>query len=184
MRQLSRQALFGTRGMHGLVKILPAAVVVTFSQRPDVMERATKAAQGGDSLDGEATLVAMRPWLVPGAQIEAFVSVGQILKVTRQLAESFGGGDMPWPAIPAKSPPVAIALRADERFSEAAIMIPSPTLAAAYDQALSTRLRGGADENADADANGDPKDEDQGNSAPKSRDDSGAKGSASGGNGS
>ena len=184
MRQLSRQALFGTRGMHGLVKILPAAVVVTFSQRPDVMERATKAAQGGDSLDGEATLVAMRPWLVPGAQIEAFVSVGQILKVTRQLAESFGGGDMPWPAIPAKSPPVAIALRADERFSEAAIMIPSPTLAAAYDQALSTRLRSGADGNADADANGDPKDEDQGNRAPKSRDDSGAKGSASGGNGS
>ncbi len=156
LRQMSRQALFGSRGMHGLVKVLPAAVVVTFSQRPDVLERAVKAAQGGESLDGEATLVAMRPWLVPGAQIEAFVSVGQILKVARQLADSFGGGDMPWPTIPARSPPIAVALRADERSSEAAIMIPTPTLAAAYDQALAARLRGA--EGGDGDADGKAKD--------------------------
>lgn len=180
MRQLSRQALFGTRGMHGLVKVLPSAVVVTFSQRPDVLERAIKAAQGGESLDGEATLVAMRPWLVPGAQIEAFVSVGQIVKVARQLADSFGGGDIPWPAIPARSPPIAVALRADERSSEAAIMIPTPTLAAAYDQALSARLRGGADDGAEA--SGDPKSPGGSSDARDAKDGKSTKGSASDGN--
>lgn len=180
MRQLSRQALFGTRGMHGLVKVLPSAVVVTFSQRPDVLERAIKAAQGGESLDGEATLVAMRPWLVPGAQIEAFVSVGQIVKVARQLADSFGGGDIPWPAIPARSPPIAVALRADERSSEAAVMIPTPTLAAAYDQALSARLRGGADDGAEA--SGDPKSPGGSSDARDAKDGKSTKGSASDGN--
>ncbi|MBM4101846.1 MAG: hypothetical protein FJ256_06240 [Phycisphaerae bacterium] len=182
MRQLSRQALFGTRGMHGLVKVVPTGVVVTFSQRPDVLERAMKAAQGGDSLGGEPTLVAMRPWLVPGAQIEAFISVGQIVKVARQLADSFGGGDIPWPAIPARSPPIAVALRADERSSEAAIMIPTPTLAAAYDQALSSRLRGGAGGNADADASSDPNEAAGSKEAPNLKDGKGAKGSAGDGN--
>jgi len=180
MRQLSRQALFGTRGMHGLVKVLPSAVVVTFSQRPDVLERAIKAAQGGESLDGEATLVAMRPWLVPGAQIEAFVSVGQIVKVARQLADSFGGGDIPWPAIPVRSPPIAVALRADEPSSEAAIMIPTPTLAAAYDQALSARLRGGADDGAEA--SGGPKSPGGSSDARDAKDGKSTKGSASDGN--
>jgi len=180
MRQLSRQALFGSRGMHGFVEVLPAAVVVTFSQRPDVLDRAIKAAQGGESLDGEATLVAMRPWLVPGAQMEAFVSVGQIVKVARQLADSFGGGDIPWPAIPARSPPIAVALRADEGSSEAAMMIPTPTLAAAYDQALSSRLRGGAGDNADG--SGDPKSKSGSSDASNGKDGKNEKGSARDGN--
>lgn len=182
MRQLSKQALFGTRGMHGLVKVLPTGVVVTFSQRPDVLDRAIQAAQGGESLDGEATLVAMRPWLVPGAQIEAFVSVGQIVKVARQLADSFGGGDIPWPAIPARSPPIALSLRADERSSEAAIMVPTPTLAAAYDQALASRLRGGADESADAEAREQGESTKGSSDATDAKDRKSTQGSASGGN--
>lgn len=134
MQQLMRQAFFGGRGMHGFLKVLPSAVVVTMSQRPDVLARALAAANGGESLKDESVLVSMRPWLVPGSQCELFISAGQILKVVRQLAATFGGAEMQLPTIPAKSAPVAIALRIDPRAAELGVMIPTATLAAAYDQ--------------------------------------------------
>ena len=143
MRQLTRQAIFGSRGMHGFVKVMPKSVLITFSQRPDVLERAMAAANGGDSLKSESVLVAMRPWLVPGAQIEAFISIGQILKVVKQIADLFGGGGMELPSIPSRSPPIAIAIRSDPQSSEAAVMIPTAVLAAAYDQILSGAFGGG-----------------------------------------
>ncbi len=140
MQQLMRQAFFGGRGMHGFVKVLPDAVVVTFSQRPDVLARALAAATGGESLKDESVLVSMRPWLVPGAQCELFVSAGQILKVVRQLASTFGGGSMPLPTIAAKSAPVAFALRVDPRACELGVMIPTATLSAAYEQVVGALL--------------------------------------------
>lgn len=137
MQQLARQAMFGSRGMHGFVKILPSAVVITLSQRPDVLARAIAAARGGESLSADSVLVSMRPWIIPGAQIEAFISVGQILKVVRQLAQTFGGGGMQLPSIPTKSPPIAFAFRVSPQSAEAAAMIPTATLAAVYDQMMS-----------------------------------------------
>ncbi len=142
MQQLVRQAFFGGRGMHGFVKVLPNAVVVTMSQRPDVFARALAAANGGESLKDESVLASMRPWLVPGAQCELFISAGQILKVVRQLAGTFGGGELPIPTIAAKSAPVAIALRIDGRAAELGVMIPTATLAAAYDQIVSNFIDG------------------------------------------
>lgn len=142
MQQLMRQAFFGGRGMHGFVKVLPSAVVVTFSQRPDVLARALAAANGGESLKDESVLVSMRPWLVPGAQCELFISAGQILKVVRQLAATFGGAGMPLPTIAAKSAPVAIALRIDPRAAEFGVMIPTATLAAVYEQMMNSFIGG------------------------------------------
>ena len=150
MRQITRQAIFGSRGMHGFFKMMPKSVLITFSQRPDVLDRAIAAATGGDSLKDESVLVAMRPWLVPGAQIEAFISVGQILKVVKQIADSFGGGGMALPSIPSRSPPIAIALRSDPQSFEAAVMIPTAVLAAGYDQILSSALGGGRTKQTDA----------------------------------
>ncbi len=150
MRQITRQAIFGSRGMHGFVKVMPKSVLITFSQRPDVLDRAISAANGGDSLKDESVLVAMRPWLVPGAQVEAFISVGQILKVVKQIADSFGGGGMALPSIPSRSPPIAIALRSDPQSFEAAVMIPTAVLAAGYDQILSGAFGGGRTKQTDA----------------------------------
>ncbi len=142
MRQMMRQAIFGSRGMHGFVKVLPNAVVVTFSQRPDVLDRAVAAVAGGESLQDDSVLVAMRPWLVQGAQCEAFISVGQLLKVVRQLASAFGGGEFQLPTIPSRSPPVALALKVEPSSIEAAVMIPTATIAAIYDQAMSGAMGG------------------------------------------
>ncbi len=142
MRQMMRQAIFGSRGMHGFVQVLPSAVVITFSQRPDVLDRALTAAAGGESLKDDSVIVAMRPWLVPGAQCEAFISVGQILKVVRQLASTFGGGQMQLPTIPTRSPPVAFAFRVNPTATEASAMIPTATLAAVYDQVMSGAMGG------------------------------------------
>ena len=142
MQQLMRQAFFGARGMHGFGKALSGSVIVTFSQRPDVFARALAAANGGESLKDESVLVSMRPWLIPGAQCELFISAGQILKVVRQLASTFGMGEMKLPTIASKSAPIACALRIDPQAAELAVMIPTATLAAGYDQMLNSFLGG------------------------------------------
>ena len=45
--RLMRQVLLSARGLHGFVRTVPGAVVVTFSQRTDVLGRATAAATPG-----------------------------------------------------------------------------------------------------------------------------------------
>ena len=143
MQQMIRQASFGSRGMHGFVKVLPSAVIVTFSQRPDVLSRALAAASGGESLKDDTVLASMRPFMVRGAQVEGFISVGQILKVVRQLAQTFGGAGLQLPTIPSKSPPIALGFRVSPTAAEGAVMIPTATLAAVYDQMMRGAMGGG-----------------------------------------
>ncbi|MSR29401.1 MAG: hypothetical protein EXS03_07510 [Phycisphaerales bacterium] len=138
MRQMMRQAIFGPRGMHGFVKALPSALIVTFSQRPDVLARAMETQQGGESMASDAAIKSMRSWLVPGAQIEVFISVGQLLKIARQMADAFAGGAGQLPSIPTRSAPVALAIRAAPDECEVAVMVPTVVLGAVYDQAIAS----------------------------------------------
>lgn len=159
MRQFARQAIFGTRGMHGFFKSTPTSVVITFSQRPDVLGRAIGAAQGGSSLCDDSVLKSMQEWMIPGAQIEAFVSIGQIVKLARNLADAFGAGGMEMPSIPTKSAPIAIAFRWLPGNGEFAMMIPTPVLAGVFDQVMAQakrRLSGDAPDEP-SDAAGDPR---------------------------
>ena len=135
MRGLFRQALFGPRGLHGFAKVTPKGLVMTFSQRPDVLARALEAEAGGASMADDPVIESLAPWLVRGAQVSGFVSVGQILKIARQMADAFGGG-MDLPSIPTKSPPVAFAFKATPSEVETALMIPTAVLGALYDQAI------------------------------------------------
>ena len=144
MRQLSAQALFGSRGMHGFMKVVPArnALVITFSQRPDVLTRALASVEGGASLGDDVVIKAMDPWLVERPQVVGYLAVGQLVRAARQLTEMFGGaGDM-IPEIPARTEPIGGALRFGGGTIEMAAIVPTGTVAFLYDNARRSALGG------------------------------------------
>jgi len=138
-------AIFGGRGFVGFVKQTRGGVAMTFSQRADVLERATNVGQlpgaGGRSLADDATIKAYRSWLIDRADIEGFIGVGQFGKLLQQIASMVGGvggvgGDQPsLPQIPASVEPIAFALEIDKGTVESALVIPSGVLGVFFDAA-------------------------------------------------
>ncbi len=144
MRQLSAQALFGSRGMHGFMKVVPSrkSLIITFSQRPDVLTRALAAVEGGASLGDDVVIKAMDPWLVERPQVVGYLAVGQVVRAARQLTEMFGGaGDM-IPEIPARTEPIGGAMRFGGGTIEMAAIVPTGTVAFLYDNARRSALGG------------------------------------------
>ena len=144
MRQLSAQALFGSRGMHGFMKTVPSrkALIITFSQRPDVLTRALAAVEGGSSLGDDVVIKAMDPWLVERPQVVGYLAVGQVVRAARQLAEMFGGAGDAIPEIPARTEPIGGALRFGGGAIEMAAIVPTGTVAFLYDNARRSALGG------------------------------------------
>jgi hypothetical protein len=144
MRQLGAQALFGSRGMHGFMKVVPSrkSLIITFSQRPDVLTRALAAVEGGASLGDDVVIKAMDPWLVERPQVVGYLAVGQVVRAARQLTEMFGGaGDM-IPEIPARTEPIGGAMRFGGGTIEMAAIVPTGTVAFLYDNARRSALGG------------------------------------------
>ncbi|MFO0873458.1 MAG: hypothetical protein U0575_05745 [Phycisphaerales bacterium] len=137
MRALAKSILFGQRGVHGFAKPLDDALVITSSQRPDVLRRAVAAASGtGEKrLGANATVAAMREFLLPDADIEAFVGVGAIGKLVRSAMAAFGGGDAKQPELDFGPEPIGLALEVDRHDVEGAIVIPAAMVGIAVDMA-------------------------------------------------
>ncbi len=140
MQRLSKQFIVSSRGLHGFARELPGALVVTYSQRTDVLDRACSAASGTSkkTLATNGMVRAMSPWLIADADIVVFVGVGQLLTAARQVAESFPGGaaDM-LPIAPEGLEPIATAVRSRDATWEFAVVIPSGVLGVAFDAAKS-----------------------------------------------
>jgi hypothetical protein len=140
MQRIISQAIYGSRGFVGFVKRQRGGLVMTFSQRADVLERATKVTAGAPSLAGDAQLAAYREWLIDRpelaqADIEGFLGVGQFGKLLQQIASLVPGGEgIQLPQIPTSVEPVAGALEVDRGTVETAIVIPSGVLALGFDQ--------------------------------------------------
>jgi hypothetical protein len=140
MQRIISQAIYGSRGFVGFVKRQRGGLVMTFSQRADVLERATKVTGGAPSLGGDAQLAAYREWLIDrpelgGADIEGFLGIGQFGKLLQQIASLIPGGEgIQLPQIPTSVEPVAAALEVDRGTVETAIVIPSGVLALGFDQ--------------------------------------------------
>ena len=138
MQRLLKQLVVSSRGLHGFAREVPGALVVTYSQRTDVLDRATAAANGTakKTLGGNAMVRAMAPWLVPDADVVVFVGVGQLLGAARQIAESLPGGSVEMvPAAPEGLEPVAAAVRSKDATWESALVLPSGVLGVAFDAA-------------------------------------------------
>lgn len=136
--RIMRQVLLSARGLHGFVRTVPGAVVVTFSQRTDVLGRATAAATPGAAKTMAASPVvrAMSGWLVPEPDFVMFLGAGELMSAARQVADAVPG--MAGVAIPqagAATEPLATAFRSRDGTWEAAIVVPAGVLGVAFDAA-------------------------------------------------
>lgn len=125
MRRMMQSMVFGPRGAMGFVKSFPEGVLVTFSQRPDVLKRCVDAAEGRQRLEGNASVVALRRWLLPEADMEVYLGFGAMLGAARQLAASLPGGGLELPDAPPGLEPIAFATRMRDGRVETAAMVPS-----------------------------------------------------------
>lgn len=157
MPRLAMQMVVGARGLHGLAAEVPGALVVTFSQRADVLERAMKAAKEGmatstaqgaaaeaaaGTLASQGVIKAFGPWLMPDPDGVVFLGIGELMVAAQQIAASMPGGSpdmVPLPDGPVE--PIGAASRARDGSWEAALMIPSTAMALGYDAVLKQMLR-------------------------------------------
>jgi hypothetical protein len=112
--------------------------VVTYSQRIDVLDRATKAANGTatKNFGSNATVRAMVPWLVPDADVVVFMGVGQLLGAARQIAESLPVVPLEMvPVAPEGMEPVAAAMRSKDGTWESALVLTPGVMGVAFDAA-------------------------------------------------
>jgi hypothetical protein len=136
--RIARQVILSARGLHGFVRTVPGAVVVTFSQRTDVLGRATAAATPGaaKTLAASPVVRAMSGWLVPDADFVMYLGVGELMSAARQVAEAIPG--MAGAAIPQPGgaiEPGAAAVRSRDAAWEAAVVVPAGVLGLAFDAA-------------------------------------------------
>jgi hypothetical protein len=128
---LATQAIFGNRGMHGFARAGSGGLVVTYSQRPDVLTRATDAQAGrGATLADDAVVKSMMQWMVAKPDVVGFLGLGQLLKAARQIAGSFGGGADMLPPVPSRAEPIGVALDVRGGRIEGAVVVPTAVLAA------------------------------------------------------
>lgn len=125
MERIVRSLMYGPKGPNGFVKTFPDGVFVTFSQRPDVIEKAVNCATGTSSLESDAVLTALRGWMMPKPDALAFVGVGSLLNVVRQAANAFPMGGIEIPDAPPDLEPIAFALSVDGSKIETSTMIPT-----------------------------------------------------------
>ena len=148
-QRMFTQLIYGSRGLSGFLGTEGDAVVMTFSQRPDVWNRALAAAGGGgNSLADNQTLQAMRSWLLPSPDIEVLLGVGTFGKLAKQLTRTLPmvQEDM-IPDIPEGTPPVAFDVVIGDGLMETATVVPTGVIALVFDQVMeqATRRFNGAD---------------------------------------
>ncbi|HMN95057.1 MAG TPA: hypothetical protein PKC43_00030 [Phycisphaerales bacterium] len=137
-----RSILFGSRGLHGLAGNVTDAVVMTFSQRPDVWRRAIEAAGGAgrNGLGGGDVVVAMREYGLDGVDIEAICGVAQLGRLAAQIAATIPGGAGAVPVLDAGSEPIYAALRLEPAEIHGAVVVPSGIVGVAVDFAKRSQI--------------------------------------------
>jgi hypothetical protein len=138
--RLAKQFIFGARGVHGLARRTNDGVVVTFSQRPDVFDRAVEAASGKSTLSADATVTSIEEWLPPTRDVEIMIGVGRVIGLAGQIASSFVSEEQlkgMLPAVPADAEPVAVALDLDKGRARTAIVLPAAILKLAVESGVS-----------------------------------------------
>jgi hypothetical protein len=125
MQRMARTMIFGPRGPHGFAKEMPGGLLVTFSQRPDVLQRGMRAAEGKDTLEAEPVIEALRAWIAPDADIVGYVGVGSLLSVVRQAANSFPGMSLQLPDAPPSLEPIAFSVEVQDGHVETSTMVPT-----------------------------------------------------------
>ena len=138
LQRMFMQTLFGSRGLAGFAGTEGDAFILTFSQRPDVWNRALASAPGtSSSLGKDPVLASMRAWLMADPDIEFAIGFGSLGKLLNQLARSFPMIEPDqMPQIPEGTPPVVVNLGYRDSTAEMALVVPSGVIALGIEQAM------------------------------------------------
>jgi hypothetical protein len=130
-QRLVQQFIFGSRGLNGLLRQSADGVVITFSQRPDVLSRAVGATQGGKTLANDATVQSIEEWLPAQRDVEVMVGVGQLVNLGTQIASSFVSEEQLKTLVPPvdkDAEPIALTIDIDGGRVRSAIVLPAAVL--------------------------------------------------------
>ena len=130
MENMINGLIFGPKGMQGLARTVSDGMVVTFSRRPDVLDRATSGATGGPSLASDPVISAMRGWFIDNPDMELFIDVGRIGKLANQMMKVIPGGGGMAISIPEEMPPIGVAMGVDQGNVSMSMVIPSEVIGA------------------------------------------------------
>jgi hypothetical protein len=145
MQRMARAMVFGPRGPHGFAKEMPGGLVITFSQRPDVLQRSIRGAEGRETLQAEPVIEALGPWIAPESDIVGYVGVGSLLSMVRQAANSFPGMSLRIPDAPPSLEPVAFSVEVQDGRVETGTMIPTAVIGVISDAYRSSQAIEGED---------------------------------------
>jgi hypothetical protein len=145
--EMAMQMLFGRAGARGFVRQIDQGLIITFSQRPAVLQAALAAASAAPEAPGGVAAMpavrSMREWLPRQSDIEVFLGMGQIAELATQLAATFGGAGVgPLPQLAPTLPPIAFGAAVQDHRIETATIIPAGVLAVLLDEALRTAKSG------------------------------------------
>ena len=130
MQRMARMMVFGPRGANGFAKAFGDGLMLTFSQRPDVLARGSKAAEGGEALQGQPVIEALQSWLTPDPDVVGYLGIGPLVGAVRQAAAGFPGMSLQLPDIPPGIEPVAFSLEVQDGRVETATMVPTAVIGA------------------------------------------------------
>ena len=120
----------------GLAHTAPDGLVMTFSRRPDVFQRALDAASGGEGLSSNPVISAMRGWMVEKPDVEVFVDIGRISKLVNQMAKIIPGANQMTLPIPEDMPPIGFSMSVENSRVDTATVIPSEVIGAGIGTAM------------------------------------------------
>lgn len=138
IQRMVLQFLYGSRGLSGFAGVDGDAFVMTFSQRPDVWQRALAAAgESGATISDSPVLQSMRSWLIPKPDIEVLLGLGTFTKLLEQVSRTLPMIDPGMiPQIPVGTPPIAFDMEIDKGTIETAVVIPTGVIALGFDQVM------------------------------------------------
>lgn len=145
IQRMTTQFVFGSRGLAGFAGTEKDAFILTFSQRPDVWNRALESAGGTSSdLGKDPVLTSMRSWLMEDPDIEFAIGFGTFGKLLGQLARAFPMVEPDQiPQIPEGTPPVVVDLGYRNHVAEMAVVVPTGVIALGVEQAMKGAARSG-----------------------------------------
>ncbi len=145
--RLAKQFMFGSRGVMGLASKTADGVVMAFSQRPDVYDRAREAAAGKSTLALDPTVTSLEEWLPASRDVELMIGVGPLVRLAAQIAVSFVSEEQikaVMPKVDAGAEPIAIAFDVDGGRAQAVIVIPALVLKIAAQSGMAQAAKAAA----------------------------------------
>lgn len=140
-QQIASSLIFGSAGWRGFVRQLDDGVLMTFSQRPAVLQAALAAAaakpDAGGTLASNGAVKMMRQWMPPHCDVEGYLGVGPLGQAVKQMAESLPMlGEARLPEFDESLPPIGFGLEINDHGAESSTIVPAGVLAMMFDAVM------------------------------------------------